>query len=129
MIRYNYLYSSEGSEIFYFRPDGGDICCTQTSNLAQHNQINFPNYFPSSHPVLLMALKKTLSAVDYVLFFGSLLLTLLVGMYQAWKGRRDSAEEMLVSSKGLSLSPVVLSLAATYLSAIVLLGKTNAEFK
>ncbi|CAG0882591.1 unnamed protein product [Darwinula stevensoni] len=81
---------------------------------------------PKWHPVLLMASKKTLSAVDYVLFFGSLLLTLLVGMYQAWKGRRDSAEEMLVASKGLSLPPVVLSLAATYLSAIVLLG-TPAE--
>ncbi|CAG0882592.1 unnamed protein product [Darwinula stevensoni] len=73
-----------------------------------------------------MVSKKTLSAVDYVLFFGSLLLTLLVGMYQAWKGRRDSAEEMVVVSKGLSLPPIVLSLAATYISAIILLG-TPAE--
>ena len=70
-----------------------------------------------------MPSKQTLSSVDYALFFGSLLLTLLVGMHQAWRGRRDSAEEMVAASKGMPLPVVVLSMAATYIAAIVLLGE------
>ena len=66
--------------------------------------------------------QKTLSAIDYAVFVGSLLLTLLIGLYHAWKGRKDSAKELVVASKGLSLGPITLSLVATYMSAILLLG-------
>ncbi|CAG0882593.1 unnamed protein product [Darwinula stevensoni] len=70
--------------------------------------------------------KKSLSVTDYALFVGSLLLALLIGVYQAWKGRKDTAKELVVASKGLSLTPITLSLVATYLSAVLLLG-TPAE--
>ena len=68
--------------------------------------------------------KKSLSVTDYALFVGSLLLALFIGLYQAWKGRKDTAKELVVASKGLSLAPITLSLVATYLSAVLLLGMT-----
>ncbi|CAG0884270.1 unnamed protein product [Cyprideis torosa] len=66
--------------------------------------------------------KATLSNLDYGVFLGSLVIALAIGIYQAWKGRSRSQKELLVSSEGIHLFPITLSLIATYLSAILLLG-------
>ncbi|CAG0924109.1 unnamed protein product [Notodromas monacha] len=63
---------------------------------------------------------------DYAVFFGSLVAALAIGIWQAVKYRHDSQKDMLVISSGMHLVPITLSLMATYLSAILILG-TPAE--
>ncbi len=70
-----------------------------------------------------MSERKELSVLDYTVFFGSLVAALGIGLWQAVKFRRDSQKEMLVISKGMNIVPITLSLIATYLSAILILGQ------
>jgi sodium-coupled monocarboxylate transporter 8/12 len=69
-----------------------------------------------------MVEKRTLSVVDYVVFAASLLGALGIGVWGAITGRRYNAEESLAKAKGISLIPITLSLLATYLSAVTLVG-------
>jgi Na+/proline symporter len=73
--------------------------------------------------------KRELSLVDYAMFFGSLLAALGIGVWQAIKFRHDGQKEMLVVSKGMGILPLTLSLIATYMSAILLLGKNKRKRK
>ncbi|CAG0888409.1 unnamed protein product, partial [Darwinula stevensoni] len=65
------------------------------------------------------------TALDYVVFGLSLLAALGVGLYFGYTGRKESHKSLIVSD-GIHMIPVVLSLIASYLSAILLLG-TPAE--
>ncbi|CAG0895446.1 unnamed protein product [Darwinula stevensoni] len=101
---------------------GTIVLCEESAAFSPHG-----TYRMTDETTLPPAMElKTLSVIDYAVFAGSLLLTLLIGLYQAWKGRKDSAKELVVASKGLSLGPITLSLVATYMSAVLLLG-TPAE--
>ena len=66
-----------------------------------------------------------LGVVDYFLFGCSLVGALAIGIYFAVAGRRDESRELIVAHD-LSALPVVLSLVASFLSGILILGEFPA---
>jgi len=64
-----------------------------------------------------------LGIVDYIVVAGTLLLSLLIGVYYAVKGRKGSNnEELLTGSRQMGAIPVAASMLVSYLSAITILG-------
>jgi len=64
-------------------------------------------------------------AVNYVVFALMLLVSAGIGVYFWWKGQK-STEEFLMASRSMGTLPMTLSLVASFMSAITLLG-TPAE--
>lgn len=59
---------------------------------------------------------------DYVMFCGMLMLSLFIGVYYAYINRKKANEEFLLGGRNMSCGPVSLSLVASYISAILVLG-------
>lgn len=64
----------------------------------------------------------TFSWLDYVVFGLALLLSLLIGVYFAFRARNKTNDEFLVGSHSLTCLPVSMSLVVTYISAIAVQG-------
>ena len=63
------------------------------------------------------------SAWDYVVFAVVLALSLVIGLYHGCTGNKQSSTaEFLMAGRSMSVLPVALSLLASFLSAITLLG-------
>ncbi|CAG0920870.1 unnamed protein product [Notodromas monacha] len=67
-----------------------------------------------------------MSTVDYIVVALFMLVTLVIGLFASWKSSKSMTSKDMVIHKGMSLPSVVLSLTATFLSAILLVG-TPAE--
>ena len=63
--------------------------------------------------------------INYVVFFAMLLVSALIGVFYWFRGNKTT-EDFLLASRSMSTIPMTLSLAASFLSAITLLG-TPAE--
>lgn len=50
--------------------------------------------------------------VDYLLFALSLLVTVLIGVYHAWRGAGNSTSQYLLGGKAMGMFPIAMSLAA-----------------
>ncbi|KAF2348380.1 Sodium/solute symporter [Trinorchestia longiramus] len=61
------------------------------------------------------------SIVDYCVFIGMLCVSMAIGLYHSIKGNKTT-EDFHMASRSMSPIPVALSLTATYLSAISILG-------
>ncbi|XP_050734620.1 sodium-coupled monocarboxylate transporter 2-like isoform X2 [Eriocheir sinensis] len=59
---------------------------------------------------------------DYVMFVGMLLFSLLIGVFYAYKNRSKANEEYLLGGRSMTCFPVSMSLVASYISAILVLG-------
>ncbi|KAG0717767.1 Sodium-coupled monocarboxylate transporter 2 [Chionoecetes opilio] len=59
---------------------------------------------------------------DYAMFCGMLLLSLFIGIFYAYRNRKKANEEFLLGGRSMSCGPVSLSLVASYISAILVLG-------
>jgi Na+/proline symporter len=66
---------------------------------------------------------KHLSIIDYIVILVSLLSVLGVGIWQALKNRGKPRGDLLIAEDGMSVFPVALSLVASYLSGILIIGK------
>ncbi|CAG0887133.1 unnamed protein product [Darwinula stevensoni] len=70
-----------------------------------------------------------LSAVDYVVFVALLAASLLIGLVHAIYSKRKSARDLLVASKGeLGVFSIGLSISASYLSAVTILGTPSEVY-
>ncbi|XP_076059410.1 sodium-coupled monocarboxylate transporter 1-like [Oratosquilla oratoria] len=65
---------------------------------------------------------KTFTTGDYIVFGGVLFLSLFLGLYHAFKARNKTNAEFLMGSYNLTCFPVAMSMLATYISAILVLG-------
>ncbi|KAK7113233.1 sodium-coupled monocarboxylate transporter 1-like [Littorina saxatilis] len=66
---------------------------------------------------------RTFGTVDYVLFCLILALSAVIGMYYAFRDRKQvTSRNFMVASQGMYVVPVAMSLAVTFLSALSLLG-------
>lgn len=66
---------------------------------------------------------KQFSAFDYVMFVAILVISAGIGFYHAWKGRnKTDMKHFLLAGGKMSPWPVSLSLLASFMSAITLLG-------
>jgi sodium-coupled monocarboxylate transporter 8/12 len=63
--------------------------------------------------------------VNYVVFAAMLFVSAVIGAYFWWRGQKNT-EEFLMASRSMGTFPMCLSLIASFMSAITLLG-TPAE--
>ena len=60
---------------------------------------------------------------DYVVFSGLLLISAGIGVYHAFAGGRQSTtKEFLLADKSMNVAPVAMSMLASFMSAITLMG-------
>ncbi|KAF5303905.1 hypothetical protein FQA39_LY01690 [Lamprigera yunnana] len=62
------------------------------------------------------------SIIDYALFVGMLVLSVLIGIYFGFCGKKQTADEYLLGSRSMGVLPVALSIIATQVSGITLLA-------
>ena len=73
--------------------------------------------------VVMMAEKVRFGAVDFTVFAVMLLLSAIIGIYHAFTGgRQRTTKEFLFANRGMMGIPVALSLLASFMSAITILG-------
>ena len=65
---------------------------------------------------------NTFSVWDYLVFACMLLISSIIGIYFAFGGKQSSTKEYLMAGRNMSWFPIFVSLLASYLSAITLLG-------
>ena len=71
--------------------------------------------------------QKGFHAVDYVIFGGTLLVSVGIGLYHAFTGgRQRTTNEYFMANRSLQTLPVALSILVSFVSAILVLG-TPAE--
>jgi len=66
---------------------------------------------------------------DYIIFCGSLLFSLLIGIYHAFKDRHGTADDYFLAGRNQGILPVALSITATCISAVTCLGFPTEVFK
>ncbi|XP_012940323.1 sodium-dependent multivitamin transporter [Aplysia californica] len=68
----------------------------------------------------------TFTALDYCLFVAVLAISALIGVYymlrEKWRKRETTAEDLLMGGREMGVFPVAMSLLASYMSAITVLG-------
>lgn len=63
------------------------------------------------------------STLDYVIFAATLLVSLSIGIYNAFKNRnKQSTKEILLAGGNMGVLPVALSLFASFMSSIAIIG-------
>ncbi|XP_015525076.2 sodium-coupled monocarboxylate transporter 1 isoform X1 [Neodiprion lecontei] len=67
---------------------------------------------------------RSFDVVDCVVFAGMLGVSALIGVYQAYKSRKNenAVREYLVGGQNMSIFPISMSLIASYISGITILG-------
>ncbi|XP_065162813.1 sodium-coupled monocarboxylate transporter 1-like [Atheta coriaria] len=59
---------------------------------------------------------------DYMVFLAMLSLCIVIGLYFAYKGKKHTAQDYLVGGRAMNTLPVAMSLIASWVSGISLLG-------
>lgn len=64
-----------------------------------------------------------LGIADYIIFGAILLISALIGCYFAWKDRNvTNLKDFILAGQSMSVFPVTMSLVASFLSGITLMG-------
>ncbi|KAK9293678.1 hypothetical protein QLX08_011424 [Tetragonisca angustula] len=68
--------------------------------------------------------RRSFDAIDCAVFAGMLAVSAIIGVYQAYKSREneDAVREYLVGGQAMSIFPITMSLIASYISGITILG-------
>ncbi|XP_076074013.1 sodium-dependent multivitamin transporter-like [Mytilus galloprovincialis] len=67
--------------------------------------------------------RNEFSTLDYVIFAATLLVSLSIGIYNAFKNRnKQSTKEILLAGGNMGVLPVALSLFASFMSSIAIIG-------
>jgi sodium-dependent multivitamin transporter 6 len=74
-----------------------------------------------------MQLKNYLTVFDYAVVAGTLLFSLLIGVFYAVRGKKSNNEELLAGGRNMGAIPVAASILVSYLSAITILGNLQFE--
>ena len=73
--------------------------------------------------------EKTFHPVDYVVFGLMLLISAVIGIYHGCTGgKQRTTSEYLLGNRSMKTFPIAISLLATFLSAITLLGVPSEIF-
>ena len=77
----------------------------------------------SASSVVTAAAVASFGAADYVVFAAMLAVSAVIGIYYAFAGGKQSTtSEFLMGDRSMSVLPVAMSLMASFLSGISLLG-------
>ncbi|XP_060633218.2 sodium-coupled monocarboxylate transporter 1-like [Anolis sagrei] len=66
---------------------------------------------------------------DYLVFAAMLLISAGIGVYYAVVGRQDTSAEFLMGGRSLTALPVALSLTASFMSAVTVLGTPSEVYR
>ncbi|OXA62795.1 Sodium-coupled monocarboxylate transporter 1 [Folsomia candida] len=66
--------------------------------------------------------KGSFTILDYIIFLGTLAVSMLIGVYYAFIKKQKTNVDLLVGGRSMPIIPTSLSLLATYMSAILVLG-------
>ena len=66
-------------------------------------------------------LRDKFGILNYIVFIAMLLISAMIGVFFWWKGQK-STEEFLLASRSMGTIPMTMSLVASFMSAITLLG-------
>ena len=73
-----------------------------------------------------LTMTATFAALDYFLFVAVLFISALIGIYyllkEKWAPKDATADDLLMGGREMHLFPVAMSLVASYMSAITVLG-------
>lgn len=74
---------------------------------------------------------QTFAVADYAVFAGMLLLSMAIGLYQALKKQPQDAstDDFFTGGRGMSAVPVGLSLCASFMSAVQVLGVPSEAYR
>ena len=76
-----------------------------------------------------MATAKKFGILDYVIFVLTLVISAGIGLFYAWRDKkRQNTENFLLGGRKMSIFPVTLSLMASFLSAVLVLGVPTEIF-
>ncbi|XP_053295208.1 sodium-coupled monocarboxylate transporter 1 [Pleuronectes platessa] len=72
----------------------------------------------------------TFSVWDYVVFAGTILAAAGIGLFQAIRGRKEtSSEEFLLGGRQMTAVPVAMSLTASFMSGITVIGTPTEAYR
>jgi sodium-coupled monocarboxylate transporter 8/12 len=75
-------------------------------------------------------LNKDFSIADYLVFVSLLIASSFIGIYFAWKSRRNASNnEFFTGNRKLGMFPVTMSLVASFMSTNTLLGLPAEVFQ
>lgn len=67
---------------------------------------------------------------DYVVFGGMLLISAVIGLYYAFSGgKQQTSKDFLMGGRRMSAVPVALSLTASFMSAVTVLGTPTEVYR
>ncbi|XP_020667393.1 sodium-coupled monocarboxylate transporter 1 [Pogona vitticeps] len=66
---------------------------------------------------------------DYLVFAAMLLISAVIGVFYACVGRQDTSKEFLVGGRQMTAVPVALSLTASFMSAVTVLGTPSEVYR
>lgn len=77
-----------------------------------------------------IATKELFGVVDYLVFFGVLVVSAAIGIWCAYKDRKsNNTQEFLFGGRSLSVFPVAMSILSSFISAIYLLGTPSEIYQ
>ena len=72
-----------------------------------------------------MASETTFQWADYVIFCASLIAGAVIGIFHGCKGRKQqTVDDVLMGGRNIGMVPIALSMHATLISAVIILGGT-----
>ncbi|KAE8298291.1 Sodium-coupled monocarboxylate transporter 1 Electrogenic sodium monocarboxylate cotransporter [Larimichthys crocea] len=72
----------------------------------------------------------TFSVWDYVVFAGTILASAAIGLFQAIRGRKEtSSNEFLLGGRQMTAVPVAMSLTASFMSGITVIGTPTEAYR
>ena len=71
---------------------------------------------------------NSFSVPDYLVFAATLMISSIIGIYFACGGKQTNTKEYLMAGRDMTWFPLFVSLLASYLSAITLLGVPSEIF-
>ncbi|GFT15379.1 sodium-coupled monocarboxylate transporter 1 [Nephila pilipes] len=77
-----------------------------------------------------MTFKYNLGVVDYVVIITSLLISTIIGIrLRSFGGKQQTTKEYLMAGKNMSMFPVIMSIAATMISPMSMLGNPAETYR
>ena len=73
--------------------------------------------------MMAAAEKSSFGALDYVLFVLVLVVSAAIGIYHGCRRRQGTVQDFLLGNREMPILPVSLSMPATFMSAVTVLGQ------
>ena len=95
---------------------------------AKVSHIAPDKFSPNCFKVDIVSFADMIGIADYVVFGVALVIPIIMALYYACIKKQKSNFEFLMANRNMSAFPIGFSLAANYLSAVIVTGKFSLSF-